>query len=93
LTLLNNSSIRVSTSHPSGTLNYLHISEYGKLCPKYPKNAREARTGAVNTVEAGQVVFVESTAKGQKGHFYQLCDEALAPAGSPRALRPGATLR
>jgi hypothetical protein len=74
----NNSSIRVSTSQRSGTLNYLHISEYGKLCAKYPEKAREVRTGAINTVQAGQVVFVESAAEGQEGHFFQLCDEAQA---------------
>jgi hypothetical protein len=32
LVLANNSSIRVGTSLRSGTLQYLHISEYGKLC-------------------------------------------------------------
>jgi hypothetical protein len=88
LMLSNNSSIRVSTSHRSGTLNYLHISEYGKLCAKYPEKAREVRTGALNTVQAGQVVFVESTAEGQEGHFFQLCDEAQALARTGAKLSP-----
>ncbi|MBY2923070.1 hypothetical protein HF265_31050 [Rhizobium leguminosarum] len=48
LLLGNNSSIRVGTSLRSGTLQYLHISEYGKLCAKYPDKAREVRTGALN---------------------------------------------
>lgn len=78
LALNNNSSIRVGTSLRSGTLQYLHISEYGKLCAKYPEKAREVRTGALNTVQAGQVVFVESTAEGQEGHFYDICAEAEA---------------
>ncbi|ANL71163.1 phage terminase large subunit-like protein [Rhizobium phaseoli] len=76
LLLANNSSIRVGTSLRSGTLQYLHISEYGKLCAKYPDKAREVRTGALNTVQAGQLVFVESTAEGQEGHFYSLCEDA-----------------
>ena len=72
--LSNNSSIRVGTSLRSGTLQYLHISEYGKLCAQFPEKAREVRTGALNTVQAGQVVFIESTAEGQEGHFFDLCE-------------------
>lgn len=76
LMLGNNSSIRVGTSLRSGTLQYLHISEYGKLCAKYPNKAREVRTGALNTVQSGQVVFIESTAEGQEGHYYDICETA-----------------
>jgi len=72
----NDSSIRVGTSMRSGTLNYLHISEYGKLCAKYPEKASEVRTGALNTVQAGQCVTVESTAEGSFGHFYEICEQA-----------------
>jgi hypothetical protein len=54
----NNSSIRVGTSMRSGTLQFLHIGEYGKLCAQFPDKAREVRTGALNTVQAGQVVFL-----------------------------------
>ncbi len=72
----NDSAIRVGTSMRSGTLNYLHISEYGKLCAKYPEKAVEIRTGALNTVQAGQSVTIESTAEGSFGHFYEICDEA-----------------
>jgi hypothetical protein len=73
---VNNSSIRVATSMRGGTLQYLHISEYGKLCARFPEKAREVRTGALNTLQAGNVVFIESTAEGQEGHFYELCDQA-----------------
>lgn len=76
LLLANNSSIRVGTSLRSGTLQYLHVSEYGKLCAKFPEKAREVRTGALNTVQAGNLVFVESTAEGQEGHYYELCQVA-----------------
>jgi hypothetical protein len=78
LLLGNNSSIRVSTSHRSGTLNYLHISEYGWTCAKHPDKAREIRTGALNTLQQGQVAFIESTAEGQEGHFFDLCLQAQA---------------
>jgi len=72
----NNSSMRVGTSMRSATLNYLHISEYGKLCAKYPEKAAEVRTGALNTVAAGQSVTIESTAEGAFGHFHEICEEA-----------------
>jgi hypothetical protein len=72
----NGSSIRVGTSLRSGTFQRLHISEYGKLCAKYPEKAREVRTGAFNTVQAGQSITVESTAEGHAGHFFELCDKA-----------------
>ena len=80
LMLGNNSSIRVGTSLRSGTLQYLHVSEYGKLCAKFPEKAREVRTGALNTVQAGQVVFIESTAEGQEGHFFEVCQTAQSKA-------------
>ena len=76
LTFSNNSSIRVSTSMRSGTLQYLHVSEYGQLCSRFPEKAREIRTGALNTVQAGQCIFIEFTAEGREGHFYDLCEAA-----------------
>jgi hypothetical protein len=50
----NGSSIRVGTSLRSGTFQRLHISEYGKLCAKFPDKAREVKSGALNTVHVGQ---------------------------------------
>jgi len=76
LLLANNSSVRVGVSLRSATLQYLHISEYGKICAKFPQKAREVRSGALNTVDANAMVFVESTAEGQDGHFFELCQAA-----------------
>lgn len=78
LTLANNSSIRVSTSMRSGTLQYLHISEFGKICSLYPEKAREIVTGALNTIHAGQFGVIESTAEGQEGAFYEMTQRARA---------------
>lgn len=72
----NGSSIRVGTSLRSGTFQRLHISEYGKLCAKFPDKAREVKSGALNTVHMGQKIRIESTAEGQSGHFYDLCKAA-----------------
>ena len=86
LSFKNNSSIRVGTSMRSGTLQYLHVSEYGKICAKYPDKAKEIRTGALNTVQAGQMIFIESTAEGNEGDFYDKCQEAQSAARKGSAL-------
>jgi hypothetical protein len=75
LAFSNGSSIRVGTSLRSGTYQYLHISEFGKICAKYPDKAEEIKTGSLNTVATGQFVFIESTAEGDWGDFYALCME------------------
>lgn len=72
----NGSSIRVGVSLRSGTLQRLHVSEYGKLCAKYPDRAEEVKTGAFNTVHMGQNITVESTAEGRAGEFKDMCDKA-----------------
>ena len=72
----NGSSIRVGTSMRSGTLQYLHISEFGKICVRYPDKAQEIVTGALNTVQAGQFVCIESTAEGRYGYFFDYCSRA-----------------
>lgn len=84
----NGSSIEVGTSHRGGTLQYLHISELGKIAAKYPEKAREIRTGALNTIQAGQVCFIESTAEGQEGDFFELCQTSEAKANMKARLTP-----
>jgi hypothetical protein len=88
LTFRNNSSIRVSTSMRSGTLQYLHVSEFGKICARAPEKAREIVTGALNTVESGQFVVIESTAEGQEGAFYEMTQRARERALAPGPLTP-----
>lgn len=78
LEFANGSSISVSTSMRSGTLQFLHISEFGKICAKYPDKAREIVTGSFPTLKAGQMLFVESTAEGIGGYFHDYCMTALA---------------
>jgi len=73
LAFSNNSSIRVGTSMRSGTLHVLHITEFGKICAKYPEKAKEIRTGSLNTVHIGQMSIIESTAEGREGDFYKFC--------------------
>lgn len=70
------STIWVATSMRSGTLQILHISEYGKLCARMPVKAQEVKTGAMPTIHKGGFIFVESTAEGPFGDFYDMCLEA-----------------
>src|SRR5882757_1632675 len=86
LLLDNNSSIRVGVSLRSGTLQYLHVSEYGKICAQFPEKAREVRSGALNTVDKNGFVFIESTAEGQDGHFFELCRAARTRRNAGKAL-------
>lgn len=88
LVFRNKSSIRVGTSLRSGTLNYLHVSEYGKMCAKFPDKAREVRTGALNTVHTGQFIAIESTAEGKTGHFFELCNKSMKDKQEERQLTP-----
>lgn len=74
----NGSSLRVGTSLRSSTFQYLHISEFGKLCSRYPEKAREVVTGSLNTLSAGQYCFIESTAEGRDGAFFDMVCRARA---------------
>lgn len=72
----NNSNISVSTSYRSGTLQLLHVSEYGKIAAKYPERAKEIKTGAFEAVPRDGVILVESTAEGNGGDFYDMVEKA-----------------
>lgn len=70
------SSIQVSNSGRSGTFHYVHISEFAKLCLQYPKVAAEVETGTFPAVPFDGSIFIESTAEGMAGRFYELFTEA-----------------
>ena len=77
LILANGSSLYVGVSMRSGTLQLLHISEYGWLCAHAPRKAREIIAGAVETLHEGSVLIIESTAEGADNDFHLLCKAAL----------------
>ena len=60
----NGSSISVSMSSRSGTVNYLHISEFGYICQKYPEKAKEIVTGSINSVQFCLLNFYLFSIKG-----------------------------
>lgn len=82
----NGSSIRVGTSMRGSTLQYLHISEFGKICAKFPDKAEEIITGSLNTIAPGQYCFIESTAEGKSGVFYDICKKAQADRDAGKEL-------
>lgn len=84
----NGSGIRVGTSMRGGTPNFVHVSEFGKICAKYPDKAREVLTGTLPAVPIDGLVFIESTTEGRDGPFYELSTEAKAAADEGRDLSP-----
>lgn len=76
LKFANGSTVSCGQSMRSGTVQRLHISEYGRLCAAFPDKAREIQAGALNTVHAGNMITIESTARGRTGDFYQKVQEA-----------------
>lgn len=72
----NGSRITVWTSFRWGTYQYLHISEFGKICKKYPEKAREIMSGALNTVSSDNYIFIESTAEWNSGYFFEMCKDS-----------------
>jgi hypothetical protein len=88
LDFANGSQIRVTTSARSGTVQWLLVSEHGKICAKYPKKAQEIRTGAMPAAPLDATVFVESTGEGPDGDFYEWCMAASRRADTNQALTP-----
>src|SRR6185503_9710995 len=84
--LCNGSGIEVGVSLRSGTKNFIHVSEYGKICAKAPDKAKEIKSGTLNTIASRQLVFIESTAEGRAGDFYDKTQQARGMADAKRVL-------
>lgn len=82
----NNSSIYVATSMRSGTYHRLHVSEYGKICAKFPDKATEIMTGSLPSVPLNGICIIESTAEGREGDFFAKYERALSMAQAKTAL-------
>jgi len=70
------SSIAVSVSGRSGTYHVVHISEFAKMCVMFPRRAEEVETGTFPTVPFDGFIFIESTAEGMAGRFYEIFQES-----------------
>jgi len=72
----NGSAVMVGVSIRGLTFQNLHISELARIDRYFPDKSEEIKTGAINTVHSGECIFVESTAQGREGLFYDLCQKA-----------------
>lgn len=86
--LANGSVLTVGTSMRSDTIHYLHISEFGKICAKFPHRAEEVITGTIPAVPNSGVIFIESTAEGREGAFFKMSQRAEALAQAAKQLTP-----
>ena len=88
--LNNGSKIYIATSFRSGTLQFLHISEFGKISAKYPDRAKETKTGSLQAIKGGQPVIIESTAEGRNNMFYDMWNTAISHQGvlTPKDFKP-----
>lgn len=84
----NNSSIRVATSMRSGTIHRLHVSEFGKICAKYPDKAQEVVTGSIPAVPTNGILVIESTAEGREGEFFEMVETAEQNHAAKKLLTP-----
>ncbi len=88
LELANGSRISVTVSARSMTCTFLHVSEYGPVSARFPDKALEIMTGSFPAVHAGGRIFVESTAMGNSGCFYDMVQAALLRQGNGAPLLP-----
>lgn len=84
----NNSSVRVATSMRSGTIHRLHVSEFGKICAKYPDKAKEVVTGSIPAVPTNGILVIESTAEGPEGEFHEMVQIAQVQHRDRKKLTP-----
>lgn len=82
----NNSSVRVATSMRSGTIHRLHVSEFGKICAKFPDKAAEVVTGSIPAVPTNGILVIESTAEGREGEFFKMVEQAEKNHASRKVL-------
>jgi len=74
----NSSSLIVATSTRGSTLQYLHVSEYGKICQRYPDRAAEIQTGSLPSVDQFGITCIESTVETPYGIFSDMVRQAQA---------------
>lgn len=66
------SSIEVKSSGRGGRYNHIHISEFGKICAKYPLKADEIIKGAIPALTPFSFLTIESTAEGETSYFHDM---------------------
>jgi hypothetical protein len=82
----NDSSMSVSTSVRGGTIDILHVSEYGLICLEDPIKAREIQEGSLPAVPANGIATIESTVESPYGIFSDMVKHAADIEKQGRAL-------
>lgn len=78
-------SVRISCNIRGGTLQFLHISEFGAVAAANPGKARGILRGSINAVSADGIVVMESTHEGgPAGENYRLIREAMDNCGKKK---------
>jgi hypothetical protein len=80
----NDSSIIVATSTRGNTLQWLHVSEFGQICAKFPERANEIVEGSLPSAAQG-ITVVESTVETPFGPFSDMVKQAerIQQSGRP----------
>jgi len=66
------SSLIVKQSGRAGTFNHVHVSEFGKICAKYPEKVKELLSGTFKAVPIDGKLTIESTAEGENNKFHDM---------------------
>lgn len=82
----NGSIMRIATSIRSATCQALLVTEFGKICARFDGKAEEIITGTLPAVPANGLVFIESTAEGEIGSYYDMVQEAIRLKAEMRPL-------
>ena len=82
----NGSIMRIATSLRSGTYQAVLITEFGKICSRFPDKAEEIITGTLPAVPANGLIFIESTAEGEDGPYYDMVQDAMEAKKMQRVL-------
>lgn len=77
------STVEVKSSGRGGRYDYLHISEFGKICARNPLKAKEILAGTIPAITPGGFINLESTAEGSEGEFHDMFWDAYdRPVGT-----------
>lgn len=64
-----------------GTFTLTHISELAKIYKISPQKASEVLTGSMSSIAIGSKLFIESTAEGMEGLFYETFNSSWRERG------------
>ena len=81
------SSISVDTTLRSGTMQMIHISELSKIDAAGGDKSEEVLSGSMQS-GLRAVLTIESTARGARGSFYEMCQRAMRHNGVLSPMTP-----